>query len=193
ELAAAFAAREGVPADATENSAAAAGSAPGIDREAPAIAGRQLAGSNGLNCITCHSFGARPSAGTPGLDFLQFAKRLRREFWERYALAPARFKPETRMPSYFPDGKSALTTLFDGRATRQIDALWAWFERCERMPAPDGVPTGERMILAVGDRPKVFRTFLERAGSRGIAVGNPSGLHFAFDAERIQLVEAWQG
>jgi len=96
------------------------------------------------------------------------------------------------MPIYFVDGKSE-SELLDRDATRQIDAIWAWFEREREMPAPDGVPSGKGLVLDVGDRPKVFRTFLERAGNRGIAVGTPQGLHFAFDAEQIRLVEAWSG
>jgi len=155
--------------------------------------GRRLVGKEGLNCITCHSYGDRPSAGTPGLDFLDMAKRIRGDFWRRYALSPLRVKPGTRMPTYFEDGKSQTRDILDGDATRQIEAIGAWFERAHEMPAPEGVPTGQKMVLDVGDKPVVFRTFLERAGSRGIAVGTPSGLHFAFDAEQIRLVEAWTG
>ena len=166
--------------------------APPPDKELM-VAGRKLAGSGGLSCITCHSFGNRPSAGTPGLDFLQFAKRIRGEWWRTYALSPLRFKPGTRMPTFFEDGKSAAVAILDGDATQQIDALWAWFETAGDMPAPEGVPSGQRMVLDVGDRPKIFRTFLERAGSRGIAIGFPSGLHFAFDADQIRLCEAWRG
>ncbi|MBL8843730.1 MAG: c-type cytochrome [Planctomycetes bacterium] len=164
----------------------------GPSAEQRALDGRKLAGSGGMNCVTCHSFGDRPSAGTPGLDFTQFATRLRRRWWERYALAPARFKPGTRMPRYFEEGASTVA-LLDGDPARQTDALWHWFERAGAMPAPEGVPTGERRVLAVGDRPVVFRTFLARAGNRGIAIGTPSGLHFAFDAEQIRLCEAWRG
>jgi cytochrome c2 len=155
--------------------------------------GRRLVGKDGLNCITCHSFGDRPSAGTPGLDFLGFSKRIRGDFWRRYALSPLRAKPGTRMPTYFEDGKSQTRDVLDGDATKQIEAIWTFFQRAHEMPAPDGVPTGQKMVLDVGDQPVVFRTFLERAGSRGIAVGTPQGLHFAFDAEQIRLVEAWTG
>jgi mono/diheme cytochrome c family protein len=157
-----------------------------------AAAGRSLVGKEGLNCVTCHSFGDRPSAGTPGLDFQAMTKRIRGDFWRRYALAPLRFKPGTRMPIYFVNGKSE-ADLLDRDAPRQIDAIWSWFEHEKEMPAPDGVPSGKGLVLDVGDRPKVFRTFLERAGNRGIAVGTPQGLHFAFDAEQIRLVEAWTG
>jgi cytochrome c2 len=157
-----------------------------------AAAGRFIVGKEGLNCVTCHSFGDRPSAGTPGLDFQAMAKRIRFDFWRRYALAPLRFKPGTRMPVYFVNGKSEADIL-DNAAMRQIDAIWSWFEHEKEMPAPDGVPSGKGLVLDVGDRSKVFRTFLERAGNRGIAVGTPQGLHFAFDAEQIRLVEAWTG
>jgi len=157
-----------------------------------AIDERRLVSKEKLNCITCHSFGDRPSAGTPGLDFQAMAHRIRGDFWRRYALAPLRFKPGTRMPIYFVDGKSE-ADLLDHDATKQIDAIWEWFERVKEMPAPDGVPSGQRLVLDVGEAPKIFRTFLERGGSRGIAVGTPAGLHFAFDAEQVRLVEAWTG
>ncbi len=143
--------------------------------------------------MTCHSFGERPSAGTPGLDLLQFAQRLRPEALLGYLLAPARQKPGTRMPRYFEDGKSVVGDVLDGDPARQAAALWAWFERASTMPAPEGVPTGERRLLPVGERPVVFRSFLPRAGNRGIAIGTPSGLHFSFDADQVRLVEAWQG
>ena len=171
------------------------GAAPlgGPSVEARAVFGRQLAGSGGMNCISCHAFGARPLAGTPGLDFLQFATRVRRDWFATYAQNPLRFKPGTRMPSYFEAGRSTIATVLGGDAAAQIDALWCWFERADSMPTPSGVPTGERRLLPVGDRPVVFRTFLARAGNRGIAVGTPSGLHFAFDAEQIRLCEAWSG
>jgi hypothetical protein len=45
----------------------------------------------------------------------------------------------------------------------------------------------------VGDRPRVFRTFLDDVGTRAIAVGTPSGVHFAFDAATSRLVMAWRG
>lgn len=167
--------------------------APGDSDESLAVVGRQLAGSGGMNCITCHSFGERPSAGTPGLDFLQFRQRLRRDAFATYALAPARVKPGTRMPRYFEEGRSVVEGVLDGDPARQIDALWCWFERASSMPAPEGVPTGERQRLPVGDRPIVVRAFMERAGVRGIAIGTPSGLHFAFDAAQVRLVEAWSG
>jgi hypothetical protein len=146
-----------------------------------------------MNCVTCHSFGERPSAGTPGLDFLAFATRLRRDWFSTYVLAPARSKPGTRMPSYFEDGKSVVGAVLDGDPARQTEALWAWFERAATMPAPEGVPSGARLVLPVADRPRVFRCFLPRAGNRGVAIGTPDGLHFSFDADQVRLVEAWQG
>jgi hypothetical protein len=61
------------------------------------------------------------------------------------------------------------------------------------MPPPEGVGDASGMALQVGDEPYIFRTFLKDAGSRAIAVGYPLGVHFAFDAERVRLVDAWKG
>jgi hypothetical protein len=49
------------------------------------------------------------------------------------------------------------------------------------------------MPVVFGERPRVIRTFLADAGSRGIAVGFPVGIHFAYDAEKARLVSAWRG
>lgn len=157
------------------------------------VAGRKLAGEAGLNCISCHVFGDRPPAGTPGPDITGFAARLRYGWWKNYAHAPGRYKPGTRMPAFFMGGASAASHILDGKADRQIDALWAYFTLGDFMPAPEGVPGAGGLPLQIGDRPVVFRTFLADAGSRGIAVGFPTGLHFAFDAASPRLVDVWRG
>jgi hypothetical protein len=55
------------------------------------------------------------------------------------------------------------------------------------LPSDGGLP------LVVGDRPVIFRTFMKDAGSRGIAVGFPIGVHFGFDANGVRLASAWKG
>jgi hypothetical protein len=47
--------------------------------------------------------------------------------------------------------------------------------------------------VAVGERPVVLRAFLADIGPRAIAVGMPSGLHYAFDANTARLADAWKG
>lgn len=174
------------------------GITPGSDDPEPqatdalVLAGRRLVGEKGMNCISCHSFDGR-SAGTAGPDITGFAERLRYEWWKPYIMAPTRFKPGTRMTEFYKDGKGAITDVFGGDPDTQSQALWAYFTTGEFGPAPEGLPTGKGLPVALGERPAVFRTFLKSAGSRGIAVGFPIGTHFGFDAAAVRLVDAWQG
>lgn len=176
-----------------------AGVFPNTDTQEPeasddeVLAGLKLSGAQGLNCISCHVFGDLPPAGTPGPAMTSFAERLRHEWYSTYMHAPQRFKPGTRMTAFFATESSPITDVLGGDPDRQIGALWAYFNLGDFMPPPEGLDLGDPVVLPVGTRPRVFRTFLKSAGSRGIAVGYPLGLHFAFDGEGARLVEAWRG
>ncbi|MDQ7014497.1 MAG: c-type cytochrome [Planctomycetota bacterium] len=173
---------------------------PGEDVREPEVTdtmvqgGLKLIGAGGLNCIACHTFGDRPPVGLPGPDIAQFGERLRYDWWQRYVLSPPRFKPGTRMPSYFVTGSSPITTIAEGDPHAQADAMWAYFSLGELfMPAPEGVTTPGGMEVLVRDEPVVMRTFLKDVGARGIAVGFPAGVHFAYDANTSRLRYAWTG
>lgn len=157
------------------------------------LAGRRLVGENGMNCISCHTYQGR-AAGTPGPDITGFAERLRYDWWKSYVLAPARYKPGTRMTAFYGSGRGSIHDVFEGDPDRQTDALWAYFTTTGfGGPAPEGVPSDKGLPVPIGDRPSIFRTFLKTGGSRGIAVGYPIGIHFGFDANTVRLVDAWQG
>lgn len=160
------------------------------------LMGRTLVGEKGLNCISCHTFGDLPPAGTAGPNIAQFGQRLRYDWWRSYVLSPKRFKPGTRMSEFYMTGRSSVQDLASGDHEKQPDAMWAYFQLGQFAPPPDGVLPkggGDGTRLVVGDRPVVFRSFLKDAGSRGIAVGFPIGVHFAYDATGGRLVEAWKG
>jgi len=179
--------------------AAESGIWPNADRTEPkpsdeiAAAGRKLVGDSGLNCISCHVFGDYPSAGTPGPNITAFSERLRYDWWQGYIMNPHRFKAGTRMPNFYQTGTGAVKDVFGGDPDKQADAMWAYFNQGDFAPVPTGINTGKGLTLSVGDRPMVLRTFMKDAGSRGIAVGFPAGLHFAFDAGDVRLVDAWRG
>jgi hypothetical protein len=72
--------------------------------------------------------------------------------------------------------------------------MWCYFTLEDAMPPPPGLELGRRGLrVPVGERPVVLRAFLTDVGARAIAVGMPSGLHFAFDAGSARLVDAWKG
>ncbi len=165
---------------------------PEVDDEKTKL-GRELMGAQAMNCVNCHSFADYPSIGTPGPDMTQFAARLRYSWWNEYIKDPAAKKPGTRMPSFMNEGKSAFTQFAGGDFKRQTDAMWAYFSLGEFMPVPEGLSHDQALDLEVDDEPRIFRGYLESAGTRGIAVGFPVGVHYAYDAKGVRLMEVWRG
>jgi mono/diheme cytochrome c family protein len=162
--------------------------------DALTLAGRELMGRDKLSCVACHLYKDYPVNGTVGPDMTHFGERLRYEWFAAYMRSPSRYKPGTRMPTFVdPHGRSTAGGVLGGDLHAQIDALWSYFSLGDAMPPPPGVEPARGMPVLVGERPRVMRTFLEDAGSRGIAVGFPVGIHFAYDAEACRLVSAWRG
>jgi mono/diheme cytochrome c family protein len=157
-------------------------------------AGRALMARGAHGCISCHLFKDAPSGGTPGPRLDQFAERLRYEWYAAYMPDPMRFKPGTKMPSFQTRGTSAVKNVLGGDARAQDEAMWCYFTLGSSMPPPPGLELDRRGLrVPVGERPVVLRAFLADVGPRAIAVGMPSGLHFAFDAGAARLADAWKG
>lgn len=175
------------------------GVVPHADVDAPeatderVLTGRSLMGLDAIACSSCHVYKDYPPSGTSGPDVTAFAERLRFEWWRAFVQDPARYKPGTRMPSFSTAGVSTMRDVYDGDLDRQAEALWAYFTLGGAMPPPAGVEPARALNVVVGERPVVLRTFLEDVGPRAIAVGNPNGLHYAFDARTCRLAQAWQG
>lgn len=155
-------------------------------------AGRQLAGVKGLACVQCHTFGNQRAIGIQAINLLSMPQRLREDWFQRYMLHPTLYRPGTRMPASFPDGKSVLTTVYDGDANRQIHALWRFLREGEKAGIPDGL-NRDQLVLEPTDKPIIYRNFLEGLSARGIAVGYPGGLNIAWDAETMRLAQIWHG
>ena len=84
--------------------------------------------------------------------------------------------------------------MLGGDFQAQNEAMWCYFTLEDAMPPPPGLELSRRGLrVPVGERPVVLRAFLTDVGARAIAVGMPSGLHFAFDAGSARLVDAWKG
>jgi len=154
--------------------------------------GRELIGTAGLGCIVCHQLGGNKSLGIQGTDLAHAPDRLRPEWFRDYLIAPAKFRPGTRMPSFWPKGKASSKVL-GGTTERQIDSLWVYLKERDQTRLPIGLEDKGSFELIPGGKPIVFRTFMEYAGPHAIAVGFPAGAHAAFDAEQIRWALLWRG
>jgi mono/diheme cytochrome c family protein len=153
--------------------------------------GRRLVGTSGFSCIACHNFAGRKSLGIPAMDLATASRRLKKDWFHRYLLNPQVLRPGTRMPSFFPDGKSVQADIFAGNADRQIDAIWSYLNQ-KQMELPPGLIQGQMELVAT-DEPIIYRNFIQGAGSRAIGVGYPEKANLAFDANELRLALIWHG
>ena len=162
------------------------------DQIGPAEAGRQLLDTG---CVQCHPLRGEALPGVIGVDLDGTTTRVNPQWFHDFVLNPDRLKRHTRMPSFFPQGKSQNQTVLDGNAERQIAAMWAYLKRAgsHRLPAKLEQARSQNYELKPVDRPLLLRTFMEQAGTHAIAVGFPQKVHFTFDAEQIRLTHAWRG
>jgi mono/diheme cytochrome c family protein len=156
--------------------------------------GRQLAGKAGHGCVACHDISGVVGGGTRGPDLARTHDRVRFDWYTRWMHQPQRLAPGTKMPTYFENGKAMLRTVADGDADAHIDALWAYFTLGPGLPLPAGMDPPRGLIVGVGDRPTVLRTFMpDGAGTRPVAVGYPGGVNLVFDAAGCRVASAWTG
>lgn len=155
-------------------------------------AGRELLGDKGANCVACHTFNGKASSTHQGIDLITSYERLQPAWFHRYLQNPGAFRPRTVMPSAWPDGVAAFTTILDGDTHRQIEAIWYYLSLGTSAADPSGVrAVGTK--LEVGDTAVVHRGRSRVAGFRGIAVGLPEKLSYAFNAETGTLSAIWEG
>jgi mono/diheme cytochrome c family protein len=155
-------------------------------------AGRELLDTG---CVQCHPVRGERLPGVVGIDLDGVAARVEPQWFLDFLRNPAALKNRTRMPTFFPNGRSANQTLLDGDVDRQIAAMWAYIKDAARQPLPQKIEQGKvhNFELVPTDRPVILRTFLRDAGPHGIAVGFPQKIHLAFDAEQVRLAEFWKG
>jgi hypothetical protein len=96
------------------------------------------------------------------------------------------------MPSAWPDGVAAFTTILEGDTHRQIEAIWYYLSLGTSAADPPGVRS-ESTKIVVTDKAVTHRGRSRVAGFRGIAVGLPQELHYAFNAETGTLSAIWEG
>lgn len=153
--------------------------------------GRYLVGGKALGCIKCHSFAGDKGQSLGLIDMTRMPERLRHEWFLAYVANPQLFRPGTRMPASWPDGKTFYPDILDGTAAGQIEAVWRYVSSSKpRPPLGAGKNTIE---LVPTKRPIIYRNFIENAGPRAIGVGFPEGVHLAWDAEALRLALVWRG
>jgi hypothetical protein len=118
--------------------------------------------------------------------------RLRRDWFHHYLLSPLAYRPGTRMPTPFPDGRTTLPSVLDGTVASQINAIWTYLSAGDKAIYPVGLVTGKLELIAF-DEAITYRNFLEGAGPRAIGVGFPEKLNLAFDADNCRLAMLWHG
>ena len=146
-------------------------------------------------CVQCHPLRGDALPGVVGTDLEGIAERVQPQWLHDFLLDPGKLKPRTRMPTFFPSGKSQNAAILNGNTEKQIAAMWAYLKNVDKLQLPPKIEKARSQDyeLIPKDRPIVLRTFMEEAGTHAIAVGFPERLHFAFDAEQVRLAVAWRG
>ncbi len=154
--------------------------------------GRYFVGSQSLSCIKCHMFAGQKAEGVQGMDMTLMAKRVQRDWFQRYLLDPQAIRPGTRMPGSWPNGATFYPDLLGGKVDAQIEAIWVYLKDGSNAQLPVGLAR-QSIPLVPKDGAIIYRNFIQGAGPRAIAVGYPEKLSLAFDANGVRLALLWQG
>ncbi|MCH2100961.1 MAG: c-type cytochrome [Planctomycetes bacterium] len=155
-------------------------------------AARDLVGSDMLACINCHAFNGKPSPAMNGIDLTTTAERLQPAWFKSFLINPQAHRPGVIMPSSWPSGEALRQDVLGGDANQQIDAIWSYLEQGRTARDPKGI-RNEPTALTAESEPLIYRGRSGIAGFRGIAVGFPGGMSYAFNAETGALSGIWHG
>jgi len=152
-----------------------------------ASAGRDLAGTDRLGCVSCHYLGERIPTTFGPYDLTRFPKRLRREWFDAFVISPKRLQLTATMTGLDEGGESVVHDVLQGDLARQAEALWVWCEHAQELADPVGTQNPERGVI--GAEPVVLRAHFGERELR--CVGTPAGIHLGWDIEAGHLKEAW--
>ena len=153
----------------------------------------EMIGSQGLNCVACHTFQEKPAQTMPAVDLTEMSDRLRPEWFYAYMLAPQSLSPNTVMPSFWPGGKAMRKQFFDGETKQQIGAIWEYLQDGRQARTPRGIRMEPIKLLATEDRAVMLRRSYQNIGKRGIGVGYSNQANIAYDAEQMRVAMFWAG
>lgn len=154
--------------------------------------GRELLGDKGLNCVACHNFNGKPSPINKGIDLMTTYSRMQPAWFNNFLRNPGAYRPRIVMPYSWPDGIAAHKTILDGDTESQIEAIWYYLSLGTSAADPSGIQRLDTK-LTVTEATRTYRGRSSVAGFRGIAVGFPEKLSYAFNAETGTLTAIWQG
>lgn len=164
-----------------------------VERTGRNTFGRELVGVNGLGCIGCHNLRGRKSLGIGASDLALVPRRVRVEWLRDFLIDPARFHPGTRMPSFWPGGRSTRTTVLGGNTVRQIDSIYVYLMEIDQTRLPAGMEEKGAYELKPSDKAIVLRAFMKDAGAHAVAVGLPGQVNAAFDTNEVRWALLWRG
>lgn len=155
-------------------------------------AGRELLGDKGLQCIVCHNFNGKPATTNKGMDLVSSYERLKPNWFNGFMRNPNKFRPRIVMPNSWPDGVAVHKGILDGNTEAQIQAIWFYLSLGTSAADPPGIkPINTK--LRVDDLAMIHRGRSRIAGFRGIAVGLPNKISYAWNAETGTLSAIWTG
>jgi cytochrome c553 len=155
-------------------------------------AGYTMVGAKGFSCIKCHTWGNVQATGIQSINMQRMHTRLNQEWFEAYLLAPAKFRPGTRMPASWPEGQVLLPKILDGKADTQIRAVWDYLSDGDKARQPLGLGRDPIELVAENEA-IIYRNFIEGGGPRAIGVGYPEKVNLCYDANNLRLAMIWQG
>lgn len=155
-------------------------------------AGQELLGDKGLNCINCHNFNGKPAPVNKGIDLMTSYQRLQPGWFNSFLRNPGAFRPRILMPTAWSNGIASHKTILDGNTDMQIESIWYYLSLGTSAADPSGI-RWTNTKLVVGNEAMIHRGRSRVAGFRGIAVGLPEKISYAFNAETGTLSVLWTG
>jgi mono/diheme cytochrome c family protein len=162
------------------------------------LAGRELLGPQGFNCLACHALKdyqpPQVALGTKGSNLADLGARVRAEYFFRWMRGPQRILPGTEMPAF----QRPHPTLLKGNLGDQVAAVWLALNRADLIPPATSVAAEQFLSRTNDPVPRVvrdvFREVLSDAGRssipRSLAAGFANGHAVLFDIDRA-AVRCW--